>query len=355
MPAKKLIHAGTILCLLVSIGCQTSGSSLWHSASKDPKADLKDPERLHLAYGKLSEQTGDYTTARENYESALRQNQQTEEAILGLARLDLLAGRHAEAERRFKEAVEVAPTNPMTNEALGQFYLTQNRYAEAAAQLQRGLAVAPDNKRLRHKLGIALARGGNIVAAEPQFVQAVGNAEADYNIGLILYEQGHIAEAEQRFLQAVLKKPTLAPAQHWLDTVRQEQEAKGLLANAPVRKQVAPAAGSSQPQAPTPALKNQQSASSTVTARVQKSGTGNTTAPRQNIIPTGGAVSASGTSDVASIPLRAGNPSSAAGPANGLNPATMSATQLEQYENSLSPAERAQLRAQLQAGVFQVQ
>ena len=206
MPAKKLFRAATIVCLFISVGCQSTGNrSLWQTFSNDPQADLKDPERLHLAYATLSEQTGDYATARESYETALRQNQQTEEAILGLARLDLLAGRHAEAERRFIEAVEVAPKSPLTNEALGQFYLTQNRYTEAAVQLQRGLTVTPGNKRLRHKLGIALARGGNIVAAEPQFVQAVGNAEADYNIGLILYEQGHTAEAEQRFLQAVPK------------------------------------------------------------------------------------------------------------------------------------------------------
>jgi Tfp pilus assembly protein PilF len=328
MPAKQLFRAATILCLFISVGCQTgSGNrSLWQTFSNDPYADLKDPERLHLAYAKLSEQTGNYATARESYETALRQNQQTEEAILGLARLDLLAGRHAEAERRFKKAVEVAPTSPLTNEALGQFYLTQNRYAEAAAQLQRGLSVAPDSKRLRHKLGIALARGGNIVAAEPQFVQAVGDAEADYNIGLILYEQGHTAEAEQRFLQAVLKKPTLAPAQHWLDTVRQEQDAKGLLAAAPTRQGSVPVVVG-RPQAPTPSAAGPPAAQ-TPTAAVP------------SIIPTSGTAAAT-----TATPAQA----------SGLNPATMNATQLEQYENSLSPAERAQLRAQLQSGNFRLQ
>lgn len=331
MPAKKIFRAATILCLFISVGCQSTGNrSLWQTFSNDPQADLKDPERLHLAYAKLSEQTGDYATARQSYETALRQNQQTEEAILGLARLDLLAGRHAEAERRFKNAVEVAPASPLTNEALGQFYLTQNRYAEAAAQLQRGLSVAPENKRLRHKLGIALARGGNIVAAEPQFVQAVGDAEADYNIGLILYEQGHTAEAEQRFLQAVLKKPTLAPAQHWLDTIRQEHDAKGLLAAAPARQGSAPVAAG-RPQAPTP--------SAAGPADGQAPTANNTPSTSPSIIPT------SGTAAASAVPARP----------SGLNPATMNATQLEQYENSLSPAERAQLRAQLQSGTFRVQ
>lgn len=338
MPAKMLFHAGTILCLLASIGCQATGSSnwsLWKMVSDDPKADLKDPERLHLAYGKLSEQTGDYVTARESYEIALRQNQQTEEAVLGLARLDLLAGRPAEAERRFRKAVEIAPTSALTNEALGQFYLTQDRYSEAASQLQRGLTVAPNNRRLRHKLGIALARGGNIVAAEPQFVQAVGNAEADYNIGLILYEQGHIAEAEQRFLQAVLKKPTLAPAQHWLDMVRQEHEASDLLAGAPVRQKDATSA-SKGPQAPTPGIKDNRSTAAGIGTTAQATSPRNAPGTGQGILPTSAAVTA---------PPRA----------SGLNPATMNATQLEQYENSLSPAERDQLRAQLKSGAFPVE
>tara|TARA_R110002072_G_scaffold238769_2_gene396217 strand:- start:78914 stop:79948 length:1035 start_codon:yes stop_codon:yes gene_type:complete len=344
MPATQLVRAATIFCLLASIGCQSTGSpnrSFWQTFSNDPAADLKDPERLHLAYGKLSEQTGDYATARESYETALRQNGQTEEAILGLARLDLLAGRHAEAERRFKKAVEVAPTSPLTNEALGQFYLTQNRYAEAAAQLQRGLSVAPESKRLRHKLGLALARGGNIVAAEPHFVQAVGDAEADYNIGLILYEQGHAAEAEQRFLQAVLKKPTLAPAQHWLDTIRQENDAKGLLAAAPA-PQNSTAIPRSGLQAPVP-TRNQQSALNGATAQAPASGT--VPASGQNIIPTA----------ATTLPLRPTGQAVVPSPASGLNPATMNATQLEQYENSLTPAERAQLRAQLQSGTFRVQ
>ncbi|MDA0282478.1 MAG: tetratricopeptide repeat protein [Planctomycetota bacterium] len=346
MPAKCLFRAVTILGLLTSVGCQTTGSpswNLWQSVSNDPKADLQNPERLHLAYGKLSEQTGDYATARENYESALRQNGQTVEAVVGLARLDLLAGRPAEAERRFREAVEIAPSDPLAIGALGQFYLTQNRYADAAEQLQRGVDVAPENRRLRHKFGEALARGGNIVAAEPQFVRAVGPAEADYNIGLILYQQGHIAESEQRFLQAVLKKPTLAPAQHWLDVVRQEHEAKGLLAGAPSRQNTNSTTGSAI-QAPSPSARTTSQSVPAASNGLHAPAAGAVPFSDQNIIPTG-----------ASTLSQSAVHGSGQAQNSRLNPATMNATQLEQYENSLSPAERSQLRAQLQSGTFPLQ
>lgn len=337
MPATYLFRAGTVLCLFVTVGCQSTGSSswqFWRAMANDPKADLKDPERLHLAYGKLSEQTGDYSTARDNYETALRQNGQAVEAMLGLARLDLLANRPAEAEQRFRKAAEIAPSNPLTSEALGQFYLTQNRYGEAAAELKRGLAVAPNNQRLRHRLGIALARSGNIVGAEPHFVQAVGDAEADYNIGLILYEQGHIAESEQRFLQAVLKKPTLAPAQHWLDAVRQEQNARSLLAGAPNRQNAKP----------NPPAASEQTAGRTPASQPSAS-------QPSSIIPTGGATTA--TQSVVTNPVLGGSPPQA--PIPRLNPSKMSATQLEQLENSLTPAERVALRERLRTGQIVIQ
>ena len=212
-------------------GCQTPPGffnfKFWNSSAS---AGLKNPEKTHLAHAKYVEQTGDFETARTSYETALQHNKQSFEAVLGLARLDLLSGKTPQAEQNFLRAFEMAPTNEVAIEALGQFYLTQDRFVEAAQYLQRGLDLAPGNRRLRYRMGLALARQGNITAAESHFIQAVGEAEADYNIGLILYERGEVGPAEQRFLQAVLKKPTLAQAQHWLDTVRQERDPRNRIA-----------------------------------------------------------------------------------------------------------------------------
>jgi len=288
-------------------GCQTPpGSfSFWNSSSASK--GLKDPERVHLAYGQFSEQNRDFSTARTSYETALEQNEQSFEAVLGLARLDLLSGKTPQAERNFLKAFELAPTNEVAIEALGQFYLTQDRFVEAAQYLQRGLDLAPGNRRLRYRMGLALARQGNIPAAESHFIQAVGEAEADYNIGLILYERGEVGPAKHRFLQAVLKKPTLAQAQHWLDTVRQELDPKNTIArrNAAAGQQ------------------------STVTTQQQ---------PPLQIAqaPAGTAPSAQGGVPPQQRPL--------------LDPRTLNATQWEQRFNSMTPEERAAFRANQQSG-----
>lgn len=295
------------LCgVFCAAGCQTPPGFFNFRFWDANRSELKDPERLHVAHGKYSERTGDHATARTSYETALEENQQSFEAALGLARLDLLAGKTPAAERNFLKAFELAPTNETVIEAVGQFYLTQDRFAEAAQYLQRGLELSPGNRRLRYRMGLALARQGNIPAAEPHFIQAVGEAEADYNIGLILYERGEIGPAENRFYQAVLKKPTLAQAQHWLDTVRQELDPQNMIA----RRN----AGGSQPtEAQQPPL---QMAQAPIGADPSV----------RNIVP----------QQEHQRPL--------------LDPRTLNATQLEQLENSMTPAQRTAFRASLGSG-----
>lgn len=304
MLARKSISAAAILCAFCAAGCQTPPGffnlNFWETSRAE---DLKDPEKLHLTFAQLSEQNGDFKTARTSYETAFEENQMSFDAVLGLARLDLLSGRTPEAERNFLKAFELAPTNQQVIEAVGQFYLTQDRHTEAVQYLQRGLELAPGNRRLHYRMGLAMARQGNIAQAEPHFIQAVGEAESDYNIGLILYERGELGPAVNRFQQAVLKKPTLAQAQHWLDTVRTELSSQTQFASA---APVAP-----QPQAALPQEQMQ----------------------------------------VARAPAGSPPPQASTQPQRVLiDPRTLNATQIEQLRNSMTPEERVAFDASLQNG-----
>jgi tetratricopeptide (TPR) repeat protein len=308
MLSHRSLYALALCGACCAAGCQTPPGffnfKFWNSSAS---RDLKDPEKLHLTYAQYSEQNGDFDTARTSYETALEQNEQSFDAVLGLARLDLLSGKTPQAERNFLKAFEMAPTNEVAIEALGQFYLTQDRFVEAAQYLQRGLDLAPGNRRLRYRMALALARQGDIPAAESHFIQAVGEAEADYNIGLILYERGEVGPAEQRFLQAVLKKPTLAQAQHWLDTVRQERDPQNMIA----RRNAATGQQSAETSQQQPPLQIAQA-------------------------PAGSDASVRGNAPQEQRPL--------------LDPRTLNATQLEQLENSMTPEERTAFRASLQSG-----
>jgi Tfp pilus assembly protein PilF len=343
------------LCLITV--CLMTGCSRWSMWRND---ELKNPTRLHLTYAQLSEKTGDVEKARDSYNNALQQDDKSVLAVLGLARLDLLADRPHQAEQGFLKAIQLAPNDSRVAEAAGQFYITQDRFKEASKYLLKGVQLNPDDKRLRHRLGLALARQGEIAAAEPHFIQAVGEAEADYNIGLILYEQGDIDSAERRFFQASLKKPQLAQAQHWLDTVRQERANQQNMANR--QRQATPQQGVAQnaqlsniPQAPQPILQNRIAQTNRVSPQdvppqngvVNPPSVVNSLSGLQNLSnsPTGPPPNQTPQNRVPNNTPRLGGQPSMPPP---LNPSTMTATQLEQLENSMTPGERERFRLQMQ-------
>jgi tetratricopeptide (TPR) repeat protein len=187
----------------------------------------KPPSKLQLAVANFQETRGWYDEARKSYEQVLAGDAKSVDAVIGLARLDQVAGRAAEAEAGFKKAVQMDGSSGKSLDALGQFYLEQKRLSEAVATLQRALASPADEdtaKLVRFHYGIALARTGQLDQATPHLVQAVGSAAAHYNIGLILHERGELAASEEEFGAAILENPRLKPAQHWFNVVRRERE-----------------------------------------------------------------------------------------------------------------------------------
>lgn len=326
MPVRRWFRLTLATCLFSAVGCQSMSPDSWKFWQKPENASrtqgLKDPVRTHVAYGHLQEQNGNLNEARESYEIALKQDAKSADATLGLARLDLLGGRPKEAEKKFDQALAMAPQNAHVLEAIGQFYITQERYQDAARLLDRGVQADPNNRKLRFQLAVATARSGDIRGAEPHFVQAVGAAEADYNIGLILYESGKLAQADQHLQRALHTNPKLAQAEYWLNEIRSEMGTApaqgsspnaGLVQDAPVPT---PGGGGPLP---------------------SSAGTSPLT-PFSSPLPP---LSSSIAGPVNPVPTQ---------PARTLDPSSMSAAQLEQYENSLTPADRERLRNQLRIG-----
>ena len=241
-----------ILMLGLLTGCATSSRGWPSFAKRDVDArqaranrkKLKEPSKLDLAYAKWQEQQGNATEARERYQRVLHDEPQSLEALLGLARMDQLAGRNAEAEQGFRKALKTSPNNTQVIDALGQFYTAQEKWPQAIDVLKQGLQLAPNDDTIRFHLAVATARSGDLATAKPLFVNSVGEAEAEYNLGLILHDQGKLDLAEQHFVQAVVKKPTLEQAQYWLAEIRVEKETKNVLAgtsNRPRPEMQAPA------------------------------------------------------------------------------------------------------------------
>ncbi|MFH1302620.1 MAG: tetratricopeptide repeat protein [Planctomycetota bacterium] len=238
---KQTWIAGIACALLVCSGCSSVRQAFVSNTDDAAPTSLKDkisvanqklknPDKFYITHGQLQEKMGDTKSARSSYEVALGQNPKSIEAVLGLARLDQVAGRKAEAEKGFQKALEMAPEDPKVRANIGQFYAAEEKWDQAIALLSSAVKAAPADKNARYQLGIAMASSGDYQGAMPHLIRAVGEAEAHYNIGYILRDRGQLQASEQQFLQAVLLKPEFNEAQYWLDEIRREKENRLMLA-----------------------------------------------------------------------------------------------------------------------------
>lgn len=181
----------------------------------------------------MQEKQGNVSEARSAYSQVLAEDHKSVEALVGLARVDQLAGRMSEAEQGYLKAVKAAPKSPVAHAALGQFYADQEKWDQAVGAFQTAMQCAPNDNNNRHQLAVALAKSGKIEQALPHFAKTVGEAEAHYNVALLLHEQGDLSGAETHFLTAATQNPQLSQAQYWLDEVRREKQLQGMIAQGP--------------------------------------------------------------------------------------------------------------------------
>ncbi|MGQ0637107.1 MAG: tetratricopeptide repeat protein [Planctomycetaceae bacterium] len=215
-----------------SAGHSESGG--WFAGWWNPKRKIK--SQTHLAYARheesmasqaaarhdREEQRAALAAARKAYEQVLADNEKSIDAIIGVARLDQVAGKTHDAEQGFLKAVRLDPNCGRAHDALGQFYADQKRWPEATQALQKAMAAEPDERSFQFHYAIALAKSGQVDAARPHLVESVGPAAAHYNLGVILHDQGYPTKAEEEFVAALVENPRLEQAQRWLKDLRRE-------------------------------------------------------------------------------------------------------------------------------------
>ncbi len=184
---------------------------------------LENPSAVFLAYARMQERQGMVAQARQSYGFVLREQPDSRDAMLGLARLDQLADRHQEAEQRFQQVAQLHRDDATAQEALGQFYASRQRWNEAIPVLRRAANLAPDATSIRYNLGVSLAHAGDVEAARSHFVSTVGRAAAHYNLGHILMEEGRFEASERELIAAIQANPELEEAQTLLGELRAQR------------------------------------------------------------------------------------------------------------------------------------
>lgn len=190
-------------------------------------AKPKDEAMLHLTFAEWMEDAGDATRAEQHYREVVKAKPKNVAAILGLVRMDILAGRMAEAEEGLHRAQRLAADSADVAASFGQFYAVKEDYEKSIESYTKAVQAEPANSDYRYQLALAMVRGGRIEAAIPHFSSTVGDAAGHYNIALILKDQGDLAGAERHLKIALNKQPKMQEARHWLAEVRRGQGVSG--------------------------------------------------------------------------------------------------------------------------------
>ncbi len=193
----------------------------------------KHPERVHVAYGRWQEQQKQLPQAKESYQKALDLDPKSIDALLGLSRLEQLAGRNVEAEKHLQKAQKLRPKDPLVHAAWAEYYATQQQWGPAVKKYRDAIELAPDEPLFKHQLAVLLGKSGDWDGAYTTFSTIVTPGEAHYNVGYLLHQQGQLVEAERHLHQAVEKKPDLALAVGLLAKVQKERHGKSAIAVRP--------------------------------------------------------------------------------------------------------------------------
>jgi tetratricopeptide (TPR) repeat protein len=126
--------------------------------------------------------------------------------------VNLGAKRHADAERAYRRAIELAPSSPVPLNNLAWLLATEGGDTkEAVALARRAVSLAPDNWSLQDTLGWAERAAGNLEAAEAALRRATelgpGAAAPHLHLGTVLAERGNPTEARRALERAVELDP----------------------------------------------------------------------------------------------------------------------------------------------------
>lgn len=117
------------------------------------------------------------------------------------------AGRFAEAEGLYQQALKLAPENFDVLHLLGVLMHQTGRHAQAAKLIEHALVSQPEFAEAHSNLGEALRAMGRLKEAEACFRRALAikpeYAQAHYNLGLTLHAQGRTKDAIGTFQRAL--------------------------------------------------------------------------------------------------------------------------------------------------------
>lgn len=158
------------------------------------------------AAGYAAMANGNLEAARDHYRAALRSDQRSRDALLGLAVAAWREGRSEEAARRYDQLVSLDPRDPDANAGLALLRGAMDPVGYES-RLRSLLGERGDNAALHHALGSLLAQQHRWGEAQEAFFRAVTLAPraSDYhfNLAVSLDHLGQYSQARSYYRQAL--------------------------------------------------------------------------------------------------------------------------------------------------------
>ena len=198
-----------LICGVMSLcGCATTspmGSAL------RPKQDAESSERV-LSMARLMERQAKYDEAQKLYQKSLDRDPKNPTAWHRMGCLAVRRGDHKEALVYFARAAQFGTESVELLNDIGYALYLQNELVPAEEKLRQALKQNPQYAEARNNLGLVLAEQKRFDEALAEFRKAGDEASAHSNLAFVQTKVGALDEAEKNYHRALELNPKQAQA-----------------------------------------------------------------------------------------------------------------------------------------------
>ncbi|HZP24293.1 MAG TPA: tetratricopeptide repeat protein [Terriglobales bacterium] len=170
----------------------------------------------HVAAAQLLQQQKDLDGAAREYQAALQLDGRSQEALSGLASVDIAGKNYDEAEQVLRKIVAANPQDAPAHVQLARVLSAEGKNGEAAEQLKIAQQTDAGDPHAALELGTLQVKAGKDAEAEQNFRLAVqklpNDPEPHFALGSLLMYEKKFPEAQQELLAALKLKPDMAEA-----------------------------------------------------------------------------------------------------------------------------------------------
>ncbi|MDD5559214.1 tetratricopeptide repeat protein [Candidatus Methylomirabilis sp.] len=219
--ARQLLYTCTAAVLLILSARTVVRNRDWRDDfTLSSKTVQTSPQSAlaHVALGEILRRRGRLDQAEREFRTALGIHPSEPKAHAGMGALLAMRKQWAEAERELKMAMELNPLSDYGHLELGRLYQLQDRWTEAEAELKRAVQLWPNFDEAHLNLGLVYLNQGRLAEAEREVWTALEItprlADAHLALGRIALQGGRTDEALAHFQTSVKLKPDNAFARN---------------------------------------------------------------------------------------------------------------------------------------------